>query len=236
MMLRSMFTTLLISSGVFLHANMLVIGFIHFLMLLSTLGLMRTLDISSTDLSLVTFLHVFTQVALLFLVYRTLKWHRVEFVHREQVTAERAKTIATNLNNDFIGQVLHDLGTPITAMVLGLEEVTSRSDVAVPDDYKNVLLDVQNACAHVRSLRNRAVDFAKSLGRQQTLRPTISSVDIRKLMNAKLNTLLQRELVYEMLQNQSFKRPLTCTIWPQRTCDSRLSTLLCRSHGTFHNV
>lgn len=183
--------TVLLISGKLLQMNMVVLGVLHGVALLTALQLLVRLNRSSIELTLAAFLFTFVELTLYWLLYNSCKLLRIEFIGREQSTSERAKAIATDLNTDFICQVLHDLGTPITTMTLGLDEITSRTDVQVPKDYELVLLDVKSACAHVKALRDRAVDFAVWLERQQMLRPAVEMVDVRKLVYSRLQSLLR---------------------------------------------
>lgn len=211
--------TVLLISGKLLQMNMVALGLLHGVALLTALQLLIRLNRSSIELTLAVFLFTFVELTLYWLLFNSCKLLRIEFIGREQSTGERAKAIATDLNTDFICQVLHDLGTPITAMTLGLDEVTSRTDVQVPKDYELVLLDVKSACAHVKALRDRAVDFAVWLERQQMLRPAVEMVDVRKLVYSRLQSLLRGALRGQLADRRSF---LTGFLAPcflvQRSC------------------
>lgn len=189
---RMVFSTLMLIAGMVVHTHVLVLGFCHLFLLAGTVIIaMRVEDRDATGLwtTLASFLTV--QTTLFVVLYDLSRMRCSELIQREMIIGEKSKASANKLNRDFICQVLHDLGTPLSAIMLGLSNLSDHLEKSLDTEDHDIMTEMQLACTHINSLRDRAIKFAKFSIEEKDMVPVanLAPVDIRKVVQAQIRPL-----------------------------------------------
>jgi len=171
--------------GVTVHVNFAVIGISHCFMLLGSFCLLRTLRycsgmkhgsfwIFATLLFLINLISLVIAYSMmrnniqLFVIYQ--KYRRI----RRDTVSEKAE----ELKRSYIAQTLHDIGTPMNTLTLGLDLLKQS---ALTPDQREIVETCECSVEMMCLTRRKAMDYAK-YRENETLRARLTRVNLRELI------------------------------------------------------
>jgi hypothetical protein len=177
---RSLFAVMLIICVTFVHANTFVVALCHFAYFATTIQIVGMRELDETEFVMSSILYGIVSIMLFFAYYHICFVRCQEFLLREHAVASRAASVASKLTNNFICQVLHDFGTPLTTISLGMREIEAEG--LQNSANASYLKDMKLACWYLKSLRDRAIQYARLTMNSAPPFVRISTINIREFM------------------------------------------------------
>lgn len=180
---------MLIVCVIFVHANTFVVALCHFGYFATTIQIVGQRELDATAFLMSSILYGIVSIMLFFAYYHICFVRCQEFLLREHAVTSRAASVASKLTNNFICQVLHDLGTPLTTISLGVREIEAEGLQNSTD--ASYLKDMKLACWYLKSLRDRAIQYARLTMKSAPPYVRISTINIREFLGDRFFPLAQ---------------------------------------------
>jgi signal transduction histidine kinase len=185
-----MFLVLYITFAAILHAHPTAILVVHTILTVLCIVALAPLEENAAAVAVSGSVVAVTAV-LLYATFYYFGYARCQaYLMRVQAVQTKSGAAASGINNSFIRQVLHDFGTPISTLTLGIGEFSTNRLTPL---QKATLEEIRLACWHLNALRDRAMQFAVDPLNLALPRMRLMEIDIKDYVYHILRPLIQGE-------------------------------------------